>query len=76
MPEREMGEILKEHTDEMMALPGVVGIGIGELQGSPCIMVFVVEKSSEVLSKIPNSLEGYPIQVRQSGQFRARKDAI
>ena len=76
MPEGEIEEVLKKHADEIMVLPGVVGIGKGELRSSPCIMVFVVEKNAEVLRNIPNSIESYPVQVKESGQFRARTGPI
>jgi hypothetical protein len=76
MPRRRVREVLKRHADDLMAVPGVVGIGVGESQGMPCILVFVVEKNAEVLRQIPNTLEGYLIQVEESGDFRARVGPI
>ena len=64
-------EVLERHTDELMAVPGVVGIAEGLSQGRPCIKVFVVERNSELLRRIPNTLEGYLIQVEESNEFRA-----
>ena len=71
---RGIREVLKRHTDELMAVPGVVGIGVGKSQGTPCIVVFVVQKNAEVLQQIPKSLEGYAVSVEESGEFRARVD--
>jgi len=63
--------VLEEHTDRWMDVPGVVGTAIGESQGQPCIVVFVVEKSDELGRKIPASVEGHPVVVEQTGEFRA-----
>lgn len=54
-----------------MALPGVVGIGIGELKGQLCIRVFVDGDAEAAQSKIPSELGGYPIDVVESGPFEA-----
>ena len=64
-------DVLKRHTDELMAVPGVVGIAEGLSQGRPCIKVFVVDKNSEVVMQIPESIEGCLIQVEESNEFRA-----
>ena len=64
-------DVLKRHTDELMAVPGVVGIAEGLSQGRPCIKVFVVDKNSGVVRQIPESIEGCLIQVEESNEFRA-----
>lgn len=71
MLRRNIQEVLKKHTDELMAIPGVVGIAEGESQGKPCIRVFVVDRKSELLKRIPNMLEGYLVKLEESGEFRA-----
>jgi hypothetical protein len=63
--------VLQEHTGRLMALPGVVGTGIGECAGKPCIKVFVVRKTSELAAKIPASLRGYAVAVEETGEIRA-----
>ncbi len=64
-------EVLKEHTEELMSLPGVVGIAQGLCDNKPCIKVFVIEKTPELAQKIPNSLEGYPVMIEETGEIRA-----
>ncbi len=64
-------DVLKQHTDRLMALPGVVGTAIGECEGKPCIKVLVVKKSPELLKKIPSNLEGFPVVVEETGEIRA-----
>jgi len=64
-------EVLKRHTDELMAVPGVVGVAEGESKGKPCIRVFVVDRNSELLKHLPENLEGYLLKIEESGDFRA-----
>jgi len=59
------------HTDALMAIPGVVGTAIGDCDGKPCIKVMVKKKNSELLKKIPATLEGYQVQIDETGEFRA-----
>ena len=63
--------VQNEHTDSLMSFPGVVGTAIGDCDGKPCIKVMVVKKSPELLKKIPSELEGYPVQIDETGEFRA-----
>ncbi len=65
-------EVLKEHTGEWMSIPGVVGTGIGECEGKPCIRIFVVKRTPELLKKIPSKLEGFVVDVQETGEIRAR----
>ena len=71
MSDGKIREVLKRHTDELMAVPGVVGIAEGLSQGRSCIKVFVVDKNSELLRQIPESIEGYLLRVEESNEFRA-----
>ncbi len=71
MAEKTIETVLKEHTDSLMALPGVVGTAIGECAGKPCIKVYVEKKTPELLNQIPSTLEGYTVGVQETGEFRA-----
>ncbi|UCG15074.1 MAG: hypothetical protein JSU72_16665 [Deltaproteobacteria bacterium] len=71
MPEKNIEEVLKEHTPELMSRPGVVGTGQSLCDGQPCIKVFVVKETPELKEEIPDTLEGYPVVIKESGKFRA-----
>lgn len=62
-------QVLKNRTDEWMAIPGVVGTAIGMFEGKPCIKIFITLSTKEVRSKIPSRIEGYPIIVEETGMF-------
>jgi hypothetical protein len=42
--------VLKQHTDRLMSLPGMVGTAIGACKGEPCIKVLVVKKTPELVN--------------------------
>lgn len=71
MTAKTIQEVLNERTDEWMSIPGVVGTGIGECEGEPCIRIFVVKKTSELMQKLPSEVEGYAVDVQESGEFQA-----
>ena len=71
MQQKSIQAVLEEHVEKLMSLPGVVGTGQGERDGKPCISVFVVKASPEILKNIPPELRGYPVDVRETGEFKA-----
>ena len=64
-------EVLKEHTESLMALPGVVGTAQGLCSQEPCIRVFVVKATEDLLKQIPDEIEGYTVDVQETGEFKA-----
>jgi len=63
--------VLQDHSSELMALPGVVGVAVSELDDhTPCIWVMVREQTAELEKKIPKSLEGHPVVIHLSGEIR------
>ncbi len=54
-----------------MSLPGVVGTGIGECDGKPCIKIFAKAKSDSLAKQIPRQIDGYPIEIEVTGEFKA-----
>jgi hypothetical protein len=71
MPERTIEQVQEEHTDEWMAIPGVEGTAIGLYEGKPCIKIFTSSKPQQLRDKIPSTVEGYPVIIEKTGEFRA-----
>lgn len=71
MARKTIEAVLREHTDRLMALPGVVGTAIGECAGNPCIKVLVVEETPELVNEIPPTLDGYLVVMEETGEIRA-----
>ena len=71
MPTVSIEQVLKENTDELMAIPGVVGTAQSLCDGKDCIHVYVVEMTSDLEAKVPKILEGYPVEIQVTGEFNA-----
>lgn len=73
-PNETIRMVLERHARRVVSLPGVVGVAEGETDGGPCITVYVVEKTDRVVDQIPSDLEGWPVVIRESGEFRSLTD--
>lgn len=65
-----------KHEEQLMRLPNVTGIGIGEKAGKPVIKVFVTHKVSESDLRpqeiVPRSIDGYETDVEEIGVVTAQ----
>lgn len=71
MPKRSIEQVLNERADEWMAIPGIVGTAIGTFEGKPCIKIFTCSKPQGLQTKIPSTIENYPVIIEETGTFRA-----
>ena len=71
-PRRDINDVLRAHDRELLAIPGVVGIYVGELDDgkTPCLKVMLLRKSDETERAIPKILEGYPVVTEVTGEIR------
>jgi hypothetical protein len=69
-------EAKDRHEAELLGLPNVTGIGIGERRGRPVIKVFVTQKVPESAlgpnELVPEQLDGYDVDVEESGVLEAQ----
>jgi hypothetical protein len=70
-PEARMIEVLRRHEDQLLAVPGVVGVGIGQSTstGAFVINVMVDKKTPELEKKVPDTLEGYAVELITTGEI-------
>lgn len=78
---KDISKIKKKYESKLMSYPNVVGVGIGfrerngKLTGEKCIVVNVKKKiDPENLKKkeiIPKELDGVPVVVKETGEFKA-----
>jgi len=64
-------EAQRDLADRVMALPGVVGVAIGECDGEPCIKVLVAAGTAELAAKIPARFKGHRVVIDETGEIRA-----
>jgi hypothetical protein len=66
-------EAKAKHADHLLALPGVVSVGIGKnANGQPAIIVGLDKARPDTESQIPDSLESYPVVIEVVGTIKAR----
>lgn len=66
-------EVKAKHAAELIALPGVVSVGIGTDQdGQPAIIVGLDGAHPEATDKIPKTLDTYPVITHIVGPIKAQ----
>jgi len=72
MTHRDINAVLRDHDENLLAVPGVVGVFVGLLadDATPCLKVMVVKETKDLKKKVPQSLEGYPVLLEESGFIR------
>ena len=74
VPVRDINTIKEAHVNQLMSLPGVAGVYVGELEDhTPCIVVAVLKKTPELDQKIPKSLEDHPVRIDETGEINPMK---
>lgn len=63
-------KVQEEYTDSLMAIPGVLGVGIGKEGNGDCIVIFVNKLTKDLKKELPKELENYPVKIEQTGEFR------
>ncbi len=69
--EMKIEEVLSQYTEQLMSLPGVIGTAEGLCEGKPCIKVYVLERTPELERKIPDAINGYPVEIEETGDIKA-----
>ena len=70
VPAKSIEQVLKEKSDQWMAIAGVEGTAIGMHKGKPCVRIFTSVKIQELRDRIPTAVEGYPVIIEYTGAFR------
>ncbi len=69
--QKSIEQVQADHTSAWMKIPGVVGTAIGECNGKPCIKILADSLTSAIKTQIPKAIDGYPIEIEVTGEFRA-----
>ena len=64
-------QVQEKYQNQLLSVSGVVGVGIGAVDGKPVIKVLVIKKTPELEWKISKVLEGYPVMIEVTGKMRA-----
>lgn len=75
----QVAEALDKHRDEIMAIPGVHGMGVGRGadyggDDSPCLVIYLDESADK--TQIPERIEGFPVHIIKTEGFSAQTDIL
>lgn len=69
VPQKTIAVVLEEVSSSLLSISGVVGAGEGVCGNKACIRVYVLQESPELLRLIPETIDGYPVVIEQTGQI-------
>lgn len=71
-PSRDINAVLADYDDELMAIPGVVGVYVGLMKNGKTtgLKVMLERAETNTPGRIPRTLEGYPVETEISGPIR------
>ena len=71
-PPAEIIGVMEEHQEELMGMPGVVGVGIGrsEATGEFVILVMVKEMTAALKEVLPKELDGFKVEPMVTGEIK------
>jgi hypothetical protein len=65
-------EVKKKHEARLLAMPGVVSVGIGrDEDGNPAIIVGLDGPRPETVAQLPQFLEDWPVLIQIIGTIKA-----
>lgn len=74
MRRRSAEDVANAYTDQLLSLPRVNGVSVEEDEkGRPYILVLVTKLDSRVRRRLPASLEGYKVRVKEIGEIYAQR---
>jgi hypothetical protein len=68
----DLGQIIATHSNLIMGLKDVVGMGESLCDGNPCIRIFLARHNENTLAQIKEDLAGIPFAIEISGNFTAQ----
>ena len=71
MQKKPISQVLKEHQDELLSVPGVQGFYESKTEKGNDLIVIMVDSLTEKNRKeFPDSLEGYPVKIEETGKIK------
>lgn len=68
-------QVLEQNRTAIMALPNVIGVGIGKCEAELCIKVMVSERSDELEERLESLLEEHPYTIEETEPLRSLRSA-
>ena len=71
VPRRDINAVLRDHDEELLAIPNVVGVYVGVIENTtkPCLKVMLAREPSKSDPAVPRWIEGYPVVTEVTGNI-------
>ena len=71
-PQRDINAVLADHDQQLLAIPGVVGVYVGLLadQRTLCLKVMLARNDAALKQAIPRTIEGHPVITEVTGEIK------
>ncbi|MBC8248787.1 MAG: hypothetical protein H8E90_03830 [Anaerolineales bacterium] len=71
-PPAEIVDVMEKHQEELMGMPGVLGVGIGrsEATGEFVILVMIEEMTTALEEVLPKELDGFKVESVVTGEIK------
>jgi hypothetical protein len=71
--QKSIRDIKAEHESELMAMPGVVSVGLGQdAHGNPVIVIGIENEEFSRTLTLPPELHSYPVKFQVMGTIKAQ----
>jgi hypothetical protein len=71
--EKSIKDVKAEHESRLMAMPGVVSVGLGQdADGNPVIVIGVESEEYSHTLTLPKELQSYPVKYQVTGTIKAQ----
>ena len=75
MPRQDIMAVVDEHAPALIAIEGVEGVAVGELEsGEACIRIYISVPQEDLADRIPATLGGHPVDIEESGKIKPLGD--
>lgn len=65
-------ETLRKHRDELLRMPGVVGVGIGaDPEGEGRVILIMVNRDPRLAGPLPQAIDGHRLVIQEAGEVSA-----
>jgi len=71
MNDKLIEQILDENAEKWLSINGVVGVGVGQEAGKPCLKIYATSLTPELNKEVPNEIDGYQVVFEITGPFGA-----
>ena len=68
---RSIEQVQEDYTEKWLNISGVEATAIGLENNNPCIIVFSSIEAKKLRERVPSTVEGYPVIIKQTDKFHA-----